>query len=174
MPPKYKIFYTDGSKLLWSDIAPNGDPRLIPPAKRIGVHSVIQEIDNNSVREVVEQYHYVFQISTQRWVGLGLDGLIDWTANLFEDIRCIMHGRTGATDVNFWNIKQGARSDPDIIGSVSAEEAARTRYSAIPGSDKLQFAASTDSSWTGMARHRMYDERFAERPVYGHQEHYHQ
>jgi hypothetical protein len=186
MPPKYKIFYTDDTSLLWSDIAPNGDPALIPdgntvgagPSKRIGVHSIIQAIDSGQVREVIEQYHYVFSTRDQMWIGVGLDGLLDLIATDFDDIRCIMHGRTMATE-RFWQIKQNARTDPDIIGGVSAETAERTAYYAFnkyrdPYWQNGPFGAYSDNyDWADWARHRQYDERYAEKPVYGLQDFYH-
>ncbi|MCK5643122.1 MAG: hypothetical protein KAJ19_20100 [Gammaproteobacteria bacterium] len=173
MPLEYKILYTNGTSLLWSNIAPNGDPRHIPPAKRIGVHSILQGIENNTVRENIENYHYVYQISTERWIGLGLDGFIDWTTNLFEDIRCCLLGRTGATDTTFWDIKQKGRTDTDIVGSISEARAEATKFNAILGYGQGQHDQNSGDAWVDWARHRMYDERYAERPVYGFQEHYH-
>ena len=113
---KWKIYYTDGTKLLWSAVSANGDPLALPAAKRIGVHSVMQQIQNDTVREVIEQYHYVFSTKATRWVGVGLDGLLDLLANDFDDIRCILHGRTMATD-GFWTMKQAAAADTDLIGA---------------------------------------------------------
>jgi len=173
MAAKYKIFYTDDTSLLWSDVSPNGDPKLIPAAKRIGVHSIIQPIDNETVREVVEQYHYIFSIRDNNWVGVGIDGLLDWLANDFDNIRCIMHGRTLTTN-KFWEIRQRIRSDPDIIGGVSAQRAAEMSYMIEHKYRDLYWMSGglghepvDDQRWSENARHRPYHEDYSERPIYG-------
>ncbi len=117
--PKYKIFYTDGSSLLWSAIAPNGDPKLIPAAKRIAVHSVIQQFNNDTMREVLEQYHYIYSIRDNGWIGVGVDGLLDHIVTDFDNIRCILHGRTMTMDA-YWTIRKLVKADADIVGATGA------------------------------------------------------
>ncbi len=123
MVAKYKIFYTDRSSILWKDVAPNGDPKLIRSNKRVGVHSVIQPFNSGTMREVIEQYHYIFSIRDNAWVGVGLDGLLDYLANDFENIRCILHGRTVTTD-SFWDFRNEIEMDPDIVGATGETGAA--------------------------------------------------
>jgi len=173
---KYKIFYTDHTTLLWSDIAPNGDPKLIPATKRTGVHSVIQQIDNDTMREVVEQYHYIFSIRDQRWVGVGLDGLLDHIVSDFDNIRCVMHGRTMATDA-FWGIKGEAATDTDIIGGISAATWEENAFGTLhkyrkPYYQSGLFGASDDQYWLDMARHHAYPTDKSEKPIYGYQNFY--
>ncbi len=119
MVARYKIFYTDRSYLLWKNVAPNGDPKQIPSDMRIGVHSIIQPFNSGTMREVIEQYHYIFSIRDNAWVGVGLDGLLDYLANDFENIRCILHGRTVTTDA-FWAFRDEIERDPDIVGARGA------------------------------------------------------
>jgi len=180
MTAVYKIFYTNRTTLLWSDVSANGDPNLIPAAKRIGIHSIIQPMDNNTMRETIEQYHYYFSIRDNQWVGLGLDGLLDYLVNDFEDIRCVMHGRTMATD-KFWEVKQTARTDTDIIGGITLADAEMSAYyhlekyrtpyyqSAFRGA----YFDPNSEYWSENARHRQYMEGKSEEPIYGYQEYYH-
>ena len=119
MVARYKIFYTDRSSLLWRDVAPGGDPKQIPSDKRLGVHSVIQPFNDNTMREVIEQYHYIFSVRDNGWIGVGLDGLLDYLAHDFDNIRCVLHGRTVTTD-SFWDFRDEIKSDPDIVGATGA------------------------------------------------------
>ncbi|MGW8178350.1 MAG: hypothetical protein ACWGQW_06230 [bacterium] len=170
--PKWKIFYTDGTKLLWSDVAANGDPKQIPANKRIGVHSVQQLIDNDTVREVIEQYHYIYSIADMKWVGVGIDGLLDWVVNDLDNIRCILHGRTVATD-KFWNIKQEAAADTSLGDVVTASSIAADveGLRAWFGKNQSPYwqagedGGSADWTFTENARHRQYYN--SEAPVYG-------
>ncbi len=180
MSAKYKIFYTDGTSLLWKAVAPNGDPRHIPPAKRVGVHSIIQEFQNNTMREVLEEYHYWFSTENQQWIGVGVDGLLDVTVNCLPDIRCIMHGRTLTTD-KFWEIKQEARTDKSICGGqdlADVESGRFQRYTDTLYNKEIYYVngeggPANEYKWTQMARHRMYDERVMEETHYGHGKYYH-
>jgi hypothetical protein len=172
MPSRpYKIFYSDGTKLLWSDVAPNGDPRLIPRAKRVGVHSVIQKLTTDPTqRETIEQYHYVYSIREDGWIGVGVDGLLEMVVNDFADIRCIMHGRTMTTDT-FFTIRQSVREDPDIAGGASLESNpvmdgyandSVSYHRAMDPYATNSFSGWYDElllNWSGLARHRAYDDR---------------
>jgi len=178
MPPKYKIFYTDRTTLLSTDLPNDGDPKDIAQPQRIGVHSIIQEMVVRPEREVIEQYHYIFSIRDQQWNGLGLDGLLDILVNDFADIRCVLNGRTMPTE-RFWDIKQTARADTDIVGSVTTARVADTFDSLMHTYNDPHYQASLHGGydefydWTDFARHRPYDERFAESHPYGLQEFYH-
>jgi len=181
MTAKYKIFYDDDSTLLWSDVSPNGDPQQIHKSQRIGVHSIIQPMPDGITREVIEQYHYLFSIRDNGWVGVGVDGLMDHIVNDFDNIRCVLSGRTG-TMGRFWNIKQKAMVDTEIIGGASTQsvyentEAQRGwlynyndpfYQNGVRGN---YFDPRKEFSWPDVARHQPYDAEHMETPPYGRQE----
>ncbi len=177
-PAKWKIYYTDGTSLLWSDVSPIGDPKLIPNDKRIGVHSILQPFENESSRQEVMDQYYVFSIRDNNWMGIKIESLLDHIANDFDNIGCILNGRTMTTE-KFWEFRLRIRSDPDIIGEVDAERAAREAYmfegrhnnprwtnywpGNFPEKDNL-----SARNWVDLARHRPYREDLSEKPVYGH------
>ena len=112
---QWKIFYTDGTSLMWDDRQILEDVTLIPTTRRFGVHSIIQPMNLGTMRETIEQYHYLYLLAEERWMGVGLDGLLDQIGVNFNNIGCILHGRTMVTD-GFFSLRQTIRQDPDIIG----------------------------------------------------------
>jgi hypothetical protein len=185
MAAKWKIFYTDETSLLWSAVAANGDPQLISPAKRVGVHSVIQEM-SNGLREVIEQYHYIFSIRDQQWIGVGVDGLFDYIINDLDNVRCVLNGRASATDT-FWKTRDDVKKDTDIVGGLSASGAGNCLPRVGPNFSYAQwcetvpfYSQDRDAAnpylgiWTENARHRAHQDR-ADDPhePYGKQEFYH-
>lgn len=178
MPNPYKVFYTDESSLLWSDVAPDGDPKLIPKEKRAGVHSVIQEMRNGTMREVVEQYHYIYSIRDEQWIGVGVDGLFDHIINDFDNIRCVLNGRTSATDT-FWRIRDTVLADTDIIGGIDTAAhppRAGSTYDESRWIETNPFFSSSENkadfnTWlfTENARHRAYSPEVSDPPRTGEQ-----
>lgn len=178
---KWKIFYTDGSSLVYNNNRILEDVTKIPKVKRTGVHSVIQEMEGGSTREIIQQYHYLYLNSAQQWLGVGIDGLLDYLANHFEDLLCILHGRTMTSD-GFRAIKTTITQDTDIIGGITAARAA-THYpywflTNPDGSRKTVHYANgvhTDTyleglpweDWVDISRHRMYDPELSPPGPYG-------
>lgn len=176
---QWKIFYTDESTLLWSDLNATGDPARMAAAQRIGVHSIVQMIDNDTVRESIEQYHYLFSKRHWKWMGLGIDGLLDLLVNDFDDIACVLHGRTSPTDI-FWSIKQNAMGDTDLPGFATAKQMAdeeamrhslgKWRDPYYQNSSNGQYIDPLKEQWYENQRHRMTDRW--EEPPYGRPEFY--
>ena len=167
MASKFKIFYANESDPILSTNLERGDPREIPTGKRTGVHSVIQELSVEGIREVIEQYHYLYSIRDGQWVGVGFDGLIDHLANDFENIRCVLNGRTSPTET-FWRIRNSIRSDPDLIGGVSAAEVAAYPHFNHQSDDSIYYQSGLSEkprSWSNFSLHS--DPRYKE-PIYGH------
>ncbi len=133
---RYKIFYTDGTSLLWSDV-PNQDPSLIPSGKRIGVHSIIQEAPYIGYREEIQDYHFAFSKRYDGWMGLGRDGLLEQVANNFDDVYCVMHWRAVATEKS-WELNQAIRSDTDIQGGGGGVKKKNTERRAWLGDKKYK------------------------------------
>ncbi len=138
---QWKIFYTDGLSLKSSKY----DPCDIPPAKRIGVHSILQMIDDGRVRECIEQYHYIFSIRDDKWIGVGVDGLFDYMINDFENLSCIMNGRTMATD-RFWNVKKAVSEDKEMPGGIP-------HFSNVVGPGGGAEYDPTKENWTELTGH---------------------
>jgi hypothetical protein len=171
---RWKIFYTDGTALKNDGPVIGDDPTAIPKPKRWGVHSVIQEMEQGTVREIIQQYHYLFLISQNQWIGVGMDGLIDYLANHFNDIACVLHGRTTTSD-SFRALRDSIAQDTDVIGGISAARVAHhspfwSKMFKQDGSHKpFHYANGTHplwekylpgkpwEDWTDMTRHRMYD-----------------
>ncbi len=115
-------------------------------------------------------------------MGLGRDGLLEQVASNFDDVYCVMHGRTMTTE-KLWELNQAIRSDTDIHGAVSEETAERQawliehkynnphwrryQYGVKPRKDD-----SSVSNWTDMTRHRAYPEDIVPITIYGTQKHY--
>jgi len=188
---RWKIFYTNGTSLNSDDARILDDPRNIPIANRVGVHSVIQEMEGGTVREVIEQYHYLYLISEGQWLGVGLDGLLDYLVSDFDNISCILHGRTTTTD-SFFALKKTIREDTDVIGGILAAQNAKwtNMWHRLPpyslpvrlpgttadihppwrhtsGMDKRTGLPYED--WTAMTRHRQYAPEYSEPGPYGEQ-----
>ncbi len=186
---KWKIFYTDESSLKANHAAIMGDVEKIPADKRVGVHSVIQEMEDGGTREVIEQYHYIYLLSEQAWLGVGIDGLIEYLVIEFNNIGCVLHGRTKTTD-SFYRLKKTIREDPDVVGGMSAAD--NNQYTSyihhqyphnrpvlwpefpdnfVPrvhhtsGHDKRTGQPYED--WTAISRQRQYAPKFTESGPYG-------
>lgn len=191
---KWKIFYTDETSLKSDKPGIDNDPSNIARPRRVGVHSVIQEMDDGSTREVIEQYHYIYLISEEKWLGVGLDGLLDRLVSSFDNIACVLHGRTMTTD-GFFRLKKAIREDADVVGGLTAAQ--NVEYSPIlerrgtyarpirlPGTTEDIFPPWIHTSghdkrtglpfedWTTMTRQRAYAPEFTEEHPYGeHREH---
>jgi hypothetical protein len=118
---KWKIFYTDETSIKSDKPGMNDNPVNIAKPKRFGVHSIIQEMNDGETREVIEQYHYIYLVSEQMWMGIGLDGLLDRLVSSFEDISCVLHGRTMTSD-SFFRLKKTIREDTEVVGSITAAQ----------------------------------------------------
>jgi hypothetical protein len=170
----WKIYYTDGSSLADSDLATSGDVTLIPENRRRGVHSIIQPMDLNRTRETIEQYHYLYLIQEDKWMGVGLDGLLDHLCYQWNNLAAMLMGRTDATD-GFFKLRQTIRQDTHVIGAISAAEELESRTEAFAESgsvnrDLVLFGEEWGKEahlmntrrpyrfqdWTDMARHRQY------------------
>lgn len=192
---KWKIFYTDETSIKEDNPSILGDPANIPRPKRVGVHSIIQEMDDGNTREVIEQYHYIYLASQGQWLGIGLDGLLDRLISSLDNIVCVLHGRTMTTD-GFFRLKKTIREDTDVIGGISAahndENSAmwhhlypfqRPVINPATGLDvydwHIHHAGGIDrrtglpyTDWSPQTRHRQYDPQFSEPGPYGeHREH---
>jgi len=186
---KWKIFYTDETSLKSDNPNILDDPTNIPKPKRVGVHSVIQEMDDGVTREVIEQYHYIYLISEAKWLGVGLDGLLDRLTSSFDNIACVLHGRTMTTD-GFFRLKKTIREDTDVVGFISAADnnlytpilekrGGYWRPRRVPGSDVDIFPHVIHTSghdkrtgreyqdWTTMTRQRPYAPEFSDYGPYG-------
>jgi hypothetical protein len=114
----WKIFYTDGSSLKSEDLGTPGDVALIPNVKRYGAHSIIQPMGLQGVsRETIENYHFLYFNSAEKWSGVGFDGLIDHLLHNFNDIGCVINGRQSVSD-EFFSLRKTIAQDADIIGAV--------------------------------------------------------
>lgn len=182
MPPKWKIIYTDGTGLKWNEVA-DADPSNIPDPKRVGVHSVLQEIENNTMRETIETYHYIFRRSDAAWLGIGYDGLLDHIVHDLDDILCVMHGRTMALE-RFWRIKQAAAVDQDITSWSTMKaiyEDTERIHSWLRNMNTNYYSSGQHGNWhdpnteywTEVSIKSAYDKRFMESGPYGHQGFYH-
>jgi hypothetical protein len=178
---EYKIFYTDGESLLWSEVGADGDPKLIPVEKRVGVHGIIQTFEDGASRDWQRGYHYVFSERHFAWVAMYQAELLERLSHDFDDIRCVLNGRTMPTGA-YWDMNKVVRADTDIVGGDPVDMVEETafiaehrynnpfwstsRYGRFPGELLL------DSPWTDPARHRWYPLGFTTEPVYGHQNYY--
>jgi hypothetical protein len=186
---RWKIFYTDGTSIKEDNPNILGDPSQIARPKRCGVHSVIQEMDDGVTREVIEQYHYIYLSSEGKWLGIGLDGLLDRLISSLDNIACVLHGRTMTSD-GFLGLKRTVREDTDVVGAISAAHNAahslmwehrgeNYRPQRFPGTEvdiKAPWVHTCGNDkrtgqpyedWTTMTRHRQYDPLFSEPGPYG-------
>jgi hypothetical protein len=172
----WKIYLTDETFLSSNDAVLRNDVRNIPEMFRRGVHSVIQPMDLGRMRETIEQYHYLYLLAEEKWMGVGADGLIDHTAYQFNNIGAILHGRTTITD-GFFRLRQTIAQDQEIIGGMSAVEASRyeEEHFAMAGSRHRYEALASEGprasqryqDWTDIARHRAYPPGYTEEEIYG-------
>ncbi len=178
---KWKIYYTDESSLAYNDNRILEDVTKIPVALRLGVHSIIQPMDLERMRETIEQYHYLYLLSEQRWMGVGLDGLLDHLAINFVNIGCVLHGRTMSTD-GFYLLRQVIRQDPDIIGGITAAEEESFRHEHLMMAGSLNRNLVLDANdpklayryqdWSDMPRERPYPKTHTDEPYYGEQKYW--
>jgi hypothetical protein len=126
------------------------------------------------MRQVIEQYHYLYLLDQEKWMGVGLDGLIEHTAIQFNNIGAILHGRTQTTD-HFFELRQGIRQDPDIIGGISAadEELFHAEHLAYFGNVRRNHALDSretayfEDGFSNYARHRPHLPEFMEPTHWG-------
>jgi hypothetical protein len=114
---QWKIYYVDGSSI--QDDKPNimGDPTKIALPKRFGVHSIIQPMNLPGVdRETIEQYHYLYLKLEDRWIGVGVDGVLDYLIFSLDNIGCVLHGRPMVSD-GFFALRQTIAQDDYIPGA---------------------------------------------------------
>jgi hypothetical protein len=118
MMSKWKIFYTDGSSFMSDEVGE--DVTKIPTAKRRGVHCVIQPFDKERARETMESDFYLYMKSGQAWCILQSDGILEAITDYFNDIECILSGRTQTTNA-FWNMRNKVKEDTDIVGALELD-----------------------------------------------------
>jgi hypothetical protein len=183
----WKIFYTNGTSLAWDDPSIMGDVTQIPSMKRIGVHSVIQPTDKDTMREAIHKYHYVYLLSANQWVGMFHEAVMDHLVNRFDDIGCILNGRT-VTAERFYRLKQTVKMDPDVIGWITPEDELLCRHTSFLEAGSINrhlvlFGPEDGhkysfrhvhrilggENWTDPARHRQYPPSISAAPVYGEQ-----
>lgn len=112
---KWKIFYTDDSVLTSRDV---GRVRDIPEAKRIGVHSIVQSAENDTVRDVcVMSAFYGWHRPTKQWMMMEQNDVDDYRANKPEELGVVLMGRV-QTNEEYRRILVKSRFDRDIIGEV--------------------------------------------------------
>lgn len=183
----WKIFYTDGTSLKWSDPGIGEDVTKIPVLKRMGVHSVAQPTDKNRMRNTIHRYHYVYLRSLNQWVGMNIEGVLDYVRTRFDDVACILNGRTQTTE-QFFKMRQVVKMDQDIICWLSSEEELAGRDESFREAGSVNrllilFGLTNEHKysfrhihrefggevWSDPARHRMYPPSISAPPVYGEQ-----
>lgn len=178
---RWKIFYTNMTSLSYAHPEILEDVTQIPLEKRVGVHSVIQEMEEGATRELIEQYHYMYLESEQQWIGVGIDGLLDYVANQFDNILCILHGRTMTSD-GFRAVKSKVAKDQEIIGFILAARWKKAYPFVFKTWRPVHFTSGIHKDtylvgkhwedWVDISRHRMYAPEISEPGPYGEQRQY--
>jgi len=174
----WEIWYTDESSIKDNDPILAGDITTLPVIRRVGVHSIIQPFDAGRMREVIEQYHYLHLIDEDKWMGVGLDGYLEQMVTQFNNIDCVLNGRTMTTD-HFFRLRQTIRASTYIVGGLEASEVARhweeqrayfsgAKRNAILDNDRTD-QAFLKQDWSDYGRHRMYPASATDLPILGEQ-----
>ena len=109
---KWKILYTDGTKIGSDDMT----PEQIPNVRRAGVHSIAQAVDADTMRDTLEASYYGWSKSKQLWIPLRQEDVFDWllTFSSLEDLGALLAGRIQTFD-EYNALRMEFREDPDVI-----------------------------------------------------------
>ncbi len=114
--PKWKIYYTDETTLTSRQVGPVRD---IPPDKRIGVHSVVQETRDGRWRDTLAgSAFYGWHRPTKQWMPMEQNDVDDYRANLPEELGIVLKGRV-QTSEEYRRILVRARFDKEMLGYVT-------------------------------------------------------
>ncbi len=112
---KWKIYYTDGTSLRAHEV---DRVRDIPAAKRIGVHSVVQAIDGDRMRDtLVGAAFYTFLKTPRAWCQMEQNDVDDYNANSPGEIIVKLTGRIQTTE-DYQRMLRATRFDDDVIGRI--------------------------------------------------------
>lgn len=112
---QWKILYTDRTTISSDDMT----PEEIPNAKRAGVHSIIQAVDADTMRDTLEASYYGWSKSKKLWIPLRQEDVFDWllTFSSLEDLGALLMGRIQTFD-EYNVLRMEFREDPDVVMSV--------------------------------------------------------
>jgi len=112
---QWKILYTDRTTISSDDMAPED----IPNAKRAGIHSIAQAVDQGRMRDTLESPYYGWSKSKQQWIQLQIEDVLDWllTYSSLADLGALLMGRIQTYD-EYNMLRMEFREDPDIVMAI--------------------------------------------------------
>jgi len=103
MKPEWKIFYEDRIRHHTEGFPETAEDKL-------GIQCVVQLRKDKAMHIIHGSEYYLFDKQGQVWIGIGLNGLEDWTMNLLSRIKVVTKGRA-ISNGEWAEIYQKAKED---------------------------------------------------------------